>query len=88
MEPILDYLRRAVQKGASDMFIVSGMPVSFKVDGEIRQEAEEKVMPDRANELVSSRQATTTSRSRSKTWPASVSAHTASAVRLRRSSGR
>ena len=36
MEPILDYLRRAVQKGASDMFIVSGMPVSFKVDGEIR----------------------------------------------------
>ena len=53
MELILDYLRRAVQKGASDMFIVSGMPVSFKVDGEIRPEAEEKVMPDRANELVS-----------------------------------
>lgn len=53
MEQMLEYLRRAVDKKASDIFIVSGMAVSFKIDGEIVPENEEKVMPDRANELVS-----------------------------------
>lgn len=53
MELILEYLGRAMNKKASDVFIISGMPVSFKIDGEIVPENEEKVMPERANELVS-----------------------------------
>ena len=53
MELILEYLGCAMDKKASDVFIVSGMPVSFKIDGEIVPENEEKVMPERANELVS-----------------------------------
>lgn len=53
MELILEYLGRAMNKKASDVFIVSGMPVSFKIDGEIVPENEERVIPERANELVS-----------------------------------
>lgn len=53
MQEVSEYLRRAVDKQASDLFIVSGMPVSFKVDGSIQPEDEEKVMPESANRLVS-----------------------------------
>lgn len=53
MQEVSEYLKRAVDKQASDLFIVSGMPVSFKVDGSIQPEDEEKVMPESANRLVS-----------------------------------
>lgn len=48
MELILEYLGRAMDKKVSDVFIVSGMPVSFKIDGEVVPENEEKIMPERA----------------------------------------
>ena len=53
MTDILDYLKTAVERGASDLFIVSGMPVAFKQDGVIVSSGDERVMPELANRLVS-----------------------------------
>lgn len=46
------FLKTAVERGASDIFIISGLPVSFKADGEIHPVGDEKIMPDKANTLV------------------------------------
>ncbi len=50
---IIDYLRIAVEHGASDLFIVAGGPVSYKVRGAIRNINEEKVLPQEAERLIS-----------------------------------
>ena len=42
---LLDYLKWAVDQKASDLFIVSGTPVSIKKDGKLVHYAEEKIMP-------------------------------------------
>ncbi len=47
-----DYLRAAVENGASDLFIVAGGPVSYKVKGAIRGINEEKVFPQEAERLI------------------------------------
>lgn len=52
MEEILCLLKAAVEEGASDIFIVSGQPISFKRGGVISPRGEESVMPDSANRLV------------------------------------
>ena len=54
MQELLNYLKEAVERGASDIFIVSGQPVSFKRDGIIGPRDDETVMPDSANRLVQS----------------------------------
>ncbi|HWR19580.1 MAG TPA: PilT/PilU family type 4a pilus ATPase [Clostridia bacterium] len=46
------YLEEAVENGASDIFIVSGKPVSYKRDGIISPRDDEGVMPHTANKLV------------------------------------
>lgn len=53
MSGIQDYLRAAVEHDASDIFIVSGIPVSMKRDGVTVPEDDERVMPNRADALVS-----------------------------------
>lgn len=53
MPGIEEYLRSAVERDVSDLFIVSGIPVSAKREGVILPEDEQRVMPERANELVS-----------------------------------
>lgn len=52
MEEMLNYMRRAVAEGASDLFVVSGMPVCLKEEGRLQPADEIKVMPDRAGALV------------------------------------
>ena len=52
MAALMDYLTRAVQDGASDLFIVPGAPVSIKLEGQLRPIGEEKVMPSLAEELI------------------------------------
>lgn len=54
MAEILHYLKKAVAIGASDILIISGMPVSIRRNGEISPEDEGKIMPETANGLVSS----------------------------------
>ena len=52
MEKLLHHLRRAVTDSASDILIISGMPVSMRRGGIIRAEGEEFVMPDTADEYI------------------------------------
>ena len=53
MEEVLTFLKNAVESGASDLFIVSGLKLSAKIDGTIYAVGEEMVMPDKANQFVS-----------------------------------
>lgn len=46
------YLRRAVDDNASDLYIIAGGRVSYKVDGIIRDMSEEKILPDQSKELI------------------------------------
>ena len=47
------YLKAAVEDGASDIFIVSGLPVSYKKDMRIQPADDIMVMPEIGNKLVS-----------------------------------
>ncbi|MBQ3134235.1 MAG: PilT/PilU family type 4a pilus ATPase [Oscillospiraceae bacterium] len=48
----MDYLTRAVQEGASDLFIVPGGAVSIKLDGQLVSIGEEKIMPAQGEALI------------------------------------
>lgn len=52
MMALMDYLTQAVQKGASDLFIVSGGTVSVKLDGQLVWLESEKIMPEQGETLV------------------------------------
>lgn len=52
MAELLDYLKRAVEDGASDLFIVAGGPVSEKVAGRIRPMDEVRKMPPDTEMLI------------------------------------
>ena len=52
MTILMDYQTRAVQEGASDLFIVPGAPVSIKREGQITHIGEEKVMPSLGEQLI------------------------------------
>lgn len=45
-------LKEAVAKEASDVFIVSGLPLSFKINGGIYPQGEEKLFPDQTKTLT------------------------------------
>ena len=49
---LLDYLKWAVDERASDIFFVSGTPVSAKKDGVLLSYDESKLMPDAVKEIV------------------------------------
>lgn len=46
------YLRQAVDEQASDVFIIAGGPVSYKVDGVIRNMSQERVFPEQTKKLI------------------------------------
>jgi twitching motility protein PilT len=46
-------LREAVEADASDIFVISGLPVSFKIDGKILPRGTDKVNPASAREIIS-----------------------------------
>ncbi len=45
-------LRKAVEKNASDIFMIAGQPVSFKIGNQIVKEDETKLMPQDTEEVV------------------------------------
>ena len=47
-----EMLSSAVKQEASDIFLVVGQPVSFKIDGVIEKQEEESLKPDQVKELV------------------------------------
>lgn len=52
MKNIKIHLEAAVKARASDILVISGMPISYKVGAELVQTDDEPVMPDLANEVV------------------------------------
>ena len=40
-----DVLRKAVEQGAADIFLIPGMPLSWKVGGKILYQTDEKIFP-------------------------------------------
>ena len=49
---VKEFLEKAVNDGASDIFIVAGGPVSEKLDGRIRPLTEGRVLPDSTKSLI------------------------------------
>ena len=45
-------LKEAVEKQASDIFIVSGLPVSYKLNGVIQPQSEEMIVPEISEKLL------------------------------------
>ena len=52
MAKLMDYLNRAVQDGASDIFMVPGAPVSYKLEGLLTAMEEDRLMPQAAQALI------------------------------------
>ena len=52
MLTLMELLKKAKEAGASDIFIVSGQPLSYKADGSIVPVDDEKVMPPTARALL------------------------------------
>ncbi len=52
MMTLLDYLTEAAHSGASDLFLVTGAPVSMKIEGTLRPLEEERIMPSRGEALI------------------------------------
>ena len=48
----LDFLTQTTSMGASDLFIVSGRPLSYKKGGKILQFDDERVMPSQTEALI------------------------------------
>ena len=53
MGEILDYLKKATEMKASDIFIVAGAPTSVKADGHLQPLDEEKLLPDATMQHIS-----------------------------------
>lgn len=49
---IADYLKKATEAGASDLFLVAGLPISYKVYGSIVNMAEARLTPIMTRELL------------------------------------
>jgi len=49
---VIDVLSKITMEGASDIFIVAGRPLSYKVNGGIRSEGVNKLMPSDTDDMV------------------------------------
>lgn len=49
---VKEILEKAVYKGAADIFIVAGLPVSYRIGGVIVRDNEEKLVPSQTSELL------------------------------------
>ena len=47
-----DVLRNAVEQGAADIFLIPGMPLSWKVGGKIMYQSDEKIFPKEIEEFT------------------------------------
>ena len=52
MAELLDYLKRAVEDNASDLFIVAGGPVCEKLDKRMVPIGEERVLPNDTERMI------------------------------------
>lgn len=49
---VMELLTAAVEQNVADIFMVPGMPISFKVGGTIQNFDDEKIMPDRMDTMI------------------------------------
>ena len=49
---LTEMLKAAVEKGASDIFIVSGLPLAYKINNGIQNQSEEKLYPDATRRMI------------------------------------
>ena len=49
---IVDVLQQAVEQNASDIFLVAGLPLSYKINGRIQEQAAEKLLPPDTEQLI------------------------------------
>lgn len=48
----MELLTAAVEKNAADIFLVPGMPFSYKLGGQIVQQGEERIMPEEMDRMI------------------------------------
>ena len=49
---LTEMLKAAVEKGASDIFIVSGLPLAYKINNSIQNQSEKKLYPDATRRMI------------------------------------
>ena len=49
---IEEVLRQAVEQNASDVFLVAGLPLSYKINGRIQEQAVDRLLPPDTEELI------------------------------------
>ena len=49
---VIDYLKKAVEDGASDIFFLAGSPATAKIEGRIVRIGEERLLPNSTKELI------------------------------------
>ena len=49
---LTEILRQAVMQNASDIFLVAGLPLSYKVNGRILEQETEKLLPPDTEQLI------------------------------------
>lgn len=49
---VVELLKMAVEKEAADVFLVPGMPFSYKIGGKIIYQGEEKIYPDEMDKMI------------------------------------
>ena len=52
MEMLMNYLTRAAREGASDLFMVPGGPVSYKLEGQLLPMETQRLMPQQSQRLI------------------------------------
>ena len=52
MEQLMEYLKKAVQAEASDLFLVPGAPVSYKLDGQLTPMEDGRLAPARTQRFI------------------------------------
>ena len=49
---IMDFFKQAVEQEASDIFLIPGMPFSYKIGGNITYQGEEKIFPEEMDRMI------------------------------------
>ena len=49
---VMELLTAAVEKNAADIFLIHGMPFSYKMGGRIIYQGDDRIMPDEMNEMI------------------------------------
>lgn len=52
MNNLNELLQSAVSQGASDIFMIAGFPISYKISGHILPQYEEKLMPEMSEQII------------------------------------